>query len=99
MNEPLHSPLGPSAASRWLRCPGSVLLTKDLPDHSSEYAIEGTAAHTVSEWARNEDAPASVYKGRTVEVETEDGIVKIVVDQEMVHAVQEFLDYVSQIDG
>lgn len=44
-----HSPLGASAAERWIQCPGSVRLTKDLPDQTSEYAQEGTLAHEIAE--------------------------------------------------
>lgn len=33
---------------RWMKCPGSVRLTKDLPEKSSKYADEGTAAHEVA---------------------------------------------------
>lgn len=40
-----HSILGASASHRWLNCPGSVRMTKDLPEESSEYADEGTRAH------------------------------------------------------
>lgn len=99
MSEVLHSPLGPSAAERWLNCPGSVLLTKDIPDHSSEFAIEGTAAHTLSEWCRNEQMPAKHYKGMEIDVATQDGIRKIKIDPEMINKVQEFLDYVGQFGG
>lgn len=82
-----------------MNCPGSVLLTKDLPDHSSPYAIEGTAAHTLADWCLKEQAPTSVFKGRTIEVDTEDGVEKVVVDPSMVKYVQEYLDYVNQFDG
>jgi hypothetical protein len=44
-----HSLLGPSAAHRWMWCPGSVALTKDMPDESSPHADEGTRAHTLAE--------------------------------------------------
>lgn len=41
-----HAVLSPSSAHRWMRCPGSVQLTVDLPEESSSaYAIEGTLAH------------------------------------------------------
>ena len=38
-----------SAAARWGRCPASVLLCKDIPNESSEYAKEGTRAHRLCE--------------------------------------------------
>ena len=44
-----HSPLGPSGAARWINCPGSVLLTKDMPDQPSPYAAAGTVAHALAE--------------------------------------------------
>lgn len=45
-----HSPIGPSAAERWLACPGSVALSATQRRHSdSSFAAEGTAAHELAE--------------------------------------------------
>lgn len=44
-----HAPLSPSAAHRWLICPGSVVLCDGIPDEGSEFAAEGTAAHELAE--------------------------------------------------
>lgn len=44
-----HAKLSPSAAARWINCPASVRLTEDLPDESSVYAEQGTAAHAYAE--------------------------------------------------
>lgn len=44
-----HSLLSASSAERWLNCPGSVDLTKDLPDTTNESAEEGSLAHEIAE--------------------------------------------------
>lgn len=46
-----HALLSPSAAERWINCPASVYISKDIPDEGSVYADEGTAAHTLMELA------------------------------------------------
>ena len=46
-----HARLAPSAAARWINCPGSVALSESLPEPpGSEYASEGTHAHMVAEF-------------------------------------------------
>ncbi len=44
-----HALLSPSSSHRWLKCPASVALSKDMPDETSEYAEEGTKAHRLAE--------------------------------------------------
>lgn len=45
-----HAILSPSAAHRWMSCPGSTFLTKDLPPPpASVHAQEGTRAHAKAE--------------------------------------------------
>lgn len=46
-----HAKLGPSAAKRWMTCPGSVAAIAACPveDTTSEAAAEGTAAHALAE--------------------------------------------------
>ncbi len=43
-----HALLSPSSAEKWMLCPGSVLMEKDLVDEDSEYAAEGTCAHELA---------------------------------------------------
>lgn len=45
----MHALLSPSSAHRWMICPGSAALCRDLPPEQSEYAAEGTAAHALAE--------------------------------------------------
>lgn len=44
-----HAPFSPSSLPRVMRCPGSFLLTADLPDSTSEFAERGTKLHAVAE--------------------------------------------------
>lgn len=45
-----HARLSPSGAHRWMTCTASVALEETVPDTSSSYADEGTAAHFVATW-------------------------------------------------
>lgn len=44
-----HAKLAPSAAERWMTCPGSVVLSEGMAESESEYADEGTRAHAMAE--------------------------------------------------
>ena len=44
-----HALLSPSAAERWLHCALAPRLEATLPEKTSEYAMEGTLAHSVCE--------------------------------------------------
>lgn len=46
----IHSLLSPSSAFRWIKCTPSAKLNAALPDSTSEYALQGTAAHTLCEY-------------------------------------------------
>lgn len=41
--------LSASSAERWLHCPGSVRLTENMGDTTSQFAEEGTLAHQIAE--------------------------------------------------
>jgi hypothetical protein len=95
----LHSSLGPSSASRWINCPASVQATADIPNESSVYAMEGTAAHGVAEECDRLQVRAEHFAGWTIRVDRSDGKQDFVCDQEMVDGVNAFLDYVDDLPG
>lgn len=99
MTTPAHSPLGPSSAHRWMNCPGSVKASESIPDKATSYSIEGTAAHTLTEWCRLKNRKAEEYLGETISVKRGNETYGILVTQEMVEAVQTFVDYVSDTCG
>ncbi len=90
-----HSELGPSAAERWLACPGSVLAIRGVNKLPTEYSAEGVFAHTVSEWAREQNVPVIAFKGREVEV---DGF-KFKVTKAVAEHIQVFVDSVTKLPG
>lgn len=49
MTDKAHSEIGASSSSRWINCPGSVRMCRDVPNESSAFADEGTKAHAMAE--------------------------------------------------
>lgn len=48
-----HALLSPSAARKWLGCPASLACEVGIPNESGSAAVNGTAMHTLSEYALN----------------------------------------------
>ena len=73
-----HAKLSPSAAERWINCPGSIRLSDQCPPAgSSDYADEGTLAHAIAELKLLRDAgemtPADFTEGLRAELELDAG--------------------------
>ena len=50
MSEKKHAVLSASSAHRWLACPPSALACASVKDTASEYAQQGTDAHSLCEY-------------------------------------------------
>lgn len=83
-----HAKVSPSAAHRWLRCPGSVQANANKGYEQSAYALEGTTAHALLEVALRLHTPPEVFVGQTLE----EGHMPIT--EEMADTVGYALDYV-----
>lgn len=64
MKEKAHSELSASASHRWLNCPGSVMLAREVPPlPDTKYSIEGTKAHELLEdWIFHLKSSRSKYR-------------------------------------
>lgn len=87
-----HSPIGPSQAKRFFRCPGSVSASKDIPNITSKYAAEGTVCHTLVERCLRENKNADSFEGDIFE---EAGF-EVEITEELVEAIQHCVDFVRQ---
>ncbi|MDT0140189.1 DUF2800 domain-containing protein [Acidovorax sp. PRC11] len=90
-----HALLSPSSAARWMACPGSVAACEGLPDKSSEFADEGTAAHELAALCLVEGGTAADRIGLKIHA-GRDGRV-FTVDVDMATHVQAYVDYVRAL--
>lgn len=86
-----HAKLSASAAHRWMKCPGSARLSEGAPRSVSEYAAQGTVAHSLA--AAMIANPKLQFKCGDKAVE--DGFT-ITIDQEMLDGVQMYVDMVRE---
>lgn len=85
-----HAKLSPSSAHRWMRCPGSVRMESGIPDTTSDFAEEGTAAHELGAIALDTGKDAEFYIGEVIY--TSPSGKEWIVDHDMADNVQKYLD-------
>jgi CRISPR/Cas system-associated exonuclease Cas4 (RecB family) len=91
-----HAKFSASGAHRWMRCPASLALEATVPNRSSGFANEGTAAHELAEMCLTSGNDADAFVGRVILVEGD----SFVVDEDMAAYVQAFVDPVRELaDG
>lgn len=101
-----HAKLSPSSGERWSNCPGSPRMSKDIPNKTSVYADEGTAAHTLGEKCLRNNVDAIDFLGGHVNIKAgtvgrdeQNGLGIFGIDDEMAEGVQAYLDECRQYMG
>lgn len=108
-----HSRFSPSSTEREFTCPGSFLLNEMEPDRQSPDAAHGTAAHHIGELCLRLDHDVETYAACVVAVDKkgncrfvhenapldEETELGFEVDDEMVVAVQEYVDRCRVLPG
>jgi hypothetical protein len=105
-----HAKFSPSAAHRWIACPGSLVMEKGLPNTSSVHADEGTAAHFLASECLEQNRNATDFLNQFIVIKKGNASWSVDesdklssgfnVDLEMSEYVQKYIDAVrSQADG
>lgn len=81
----VHSLLSPSASHRWMTCPASIRMSRNIPSKTSIYAVEGTAVHKLIENSIKGTKPAQSSLGKK--------ILKVTITQQMIDNAEKFLEY------
>lgn len=106
-----HAKLAPSAAHRWMSCPGSVKLSEGIPNTSSVFAAEGTAAHELCAHCLETGDNPETFLDMWVDIHPAPGGPRFVdldeepsdemrffrVDEEMVDGVSMYVDHVNSL--
>ena len=90
-----HSRLSPSAAERWINCPGSINLSRNAPAlPPSVYSAEGTVAHSLAEQLASGTKDALDLMARVGETVVQDGF-DIEITDEMVDSAVEYANIIT----
>jgi len=87
-----HAKLSASGSSRWLKCTASINACSGYPNTTNTSAEYGTAAHELSEKCLTDHSLPSDYLNTILD----NGVI---IDQEMVDGVEEYISYIQSIEG
>lgn len=90
-----HALLSPSSAHRWLNCPLAPRLEATLPEKPSEYAREGTVAHSACEITAKKKfkkVKAAEYNRVIKKLKTD-----AVWDDEMLHTAETYVEHLTEL--
>lgn len=101
-----HARLAPSAAHRWMACPGSVRASEGLGSEST-FAAEGTAAHELAARCLSTGEDPAEHLGKVIDTQHADGALFVdgeadgvrtfAVDEEMVDGVALYVGSVESL--
>ncbi len=93
LHEEAHARLSPSGSKGWFACPGKITLEESIPNVSSSYADDGTAAHDIAARCLTEHTQARQYIGAYVVVSLpHEPVRKVFFDEDMAELVQGYVD-------
>ena len=88
-----HAKYSPSAAYRWLACPGSINACAGIEEKTSEYAHEGTVAHALAELCLTGDTDPWDHVGDSIDVDGE----SIEVSPDFAPPVRQYVQWIRKI--
>lgn len=86
-----HATRAPSAAKRWLNCPGSIAMSEGCEDHEGSAAREGSFAHDIGSRALDEGKDAADFIGEVSECK------EFEWDEARAEALQIYIDTVNDM--
>ena len=92
-----HAKFAPSGSHTWIPCPASIRLSEGIEGTTSEYAMEGTALHEITEKCLRSKLPAKHFLGTTMTSPKDDTDWSMEMDEGHVQAVQYCLDQVKDL--
>jgi hypothetical protein len=90
-----HSILSPSGSSRWLRCVGSLYLSRGVVEPDKEHSASGTCSHWLLEWALKTGGDLDNWLGKELEFDT----FKFKVDEERLDRVRSCVNVINREPG